>query len=180
MTRGPSPVKIELNALTTRNMNGVNVTPLLIEFKKFIASISSELGLDSGRTWFKRKLSNENVSLVAANVTTSDYQGGIDDTGNIGGFAADNGTTGGTGLGIGGSISGGAGAGIGGRLGIGVGPIGAGVEGGVGVGIGAGIRAGVGAGGMGGAGGSGGGLSGGVGTGLGGGSTGGGFGGGWP
>lgn len=41
-----------------------------------------------------RKLSNENVSLVAANVTTSDYQGGIDDNG-IGGFAADNGTAGG-------------------------------------------------------------------------------------
>ncbi|OIT38878.1 hypothetical protein A4A49_12475 [Nicotiana attenuata] len=121
-------------------------------FTKFLPLVSVLL---LGAFVGARKLSNENVSLVAANVTTSDYQGAIDDNGNIGGFAADNGTTGDTGLGIGGSISGGAGAGIGGKLGVG-------------------------AGGMGGGGGSGGGLSGGGGTGLGGGSTGGGFGGGWP
>lgn len=61
-------------------------------FTKFLPLVSVLL---LGAFVGARKLSNENVSLVAANVTTSDYQGGIDDTGNIGGFAADNGTTGG-------------------------------------------------------------------------------------
>ncbi|KAJ8532555.1 hypothetical protein K7X08_012478 [Anisodus acutangulus] len=74
-----------------------------------------------------RNLLNENDSLVAAKYVATNYQGGLDE--NIGGIsAADDGTSGGNGVGLGGSISGGVSAGIGGRLGMGAGPISGGAE----------------------------------------------------